>query len=173
MSAPAVGPSPPPESARRAAETDLWWGSYAGRTMTFSFAVCVLLTALIYAGVHTLVHERGWLQLAFGGFASALWLVQLTRWCHRFFTYNYRLTTRFLYVDRGFLRLIAQRFALEGIDSVEVRSSKVGAALGVGDVWVFLEDPVQPAAVLEGLVAPQRAVELIRDAVRKAREINP
>ena len=105
--------------------------------------------------------------------ASALWLVQLTRWCHRFFTYNYRLTTRFLYVDRGFLRLIAQRFALEGIDSVEVRSSKVGAALGVGDVWVFLEDPVQPAAVLEGLVAPQRAVELIRDAVRKAREINP
>ena len=173
MSAPPVGPSPQPQAARRAAETDLWWGSFAGRTMTPSFVLCLVLTALIYAGVHTWVHERGWVQLAFGGFASALWLVQLTRWCHRFFTYNYRLTTRFLYVDRGLIPIVGRRLPLERIDRVEVRSSKLGAALGVGDVWVFPDDAGQPPLILEGLAAPGRPVELIQDAVRKAREINP
>ena len=173
MSAAPVGPAPQPDAARRAAETDLWWGSYAGRTMTLSFTVCGLLTLLIYVGVRIWVRERGWLQLAFAGFASAVWLVQLTRWCHRFFTYNYRLTTRFLYVDRGFLPIVAQRLPLEAIDCVQVRSSKLGELLGVGDIWVLPRDPAEPPAVLEGVLAARRPAELIRDAVRKAREINP
>src|SRR4029077_1101477 len=28
-------------------ETDIWWGAYAGRTMTPSFIICVLLTGLL------------------------------------------------------------------------------------------------------------------------------
>ena len=33
-----------------AEEVDVWWGSYAGRAMAPSFAVCICLTALIYFG---------------------------------------------------------------------------------------------------------------------------
>ena len=35
------------------------------------------------------------------------------------------------------------------------------------------DDAGQPPLILEGLAAPGRPVELIQDAVRKAREINP
>ena len=90
-------------------EVDVWWGSYAGRAMGPSFAVCVAMTAVIYFATRWWVPHRGWLQLTFAALAGSLWLVQLARWGHRFFTWNYRLTTRFLYVDRGLYPLKAQR----------------------------------------------------------------
>ena len=39
------------------------------------------------------------------------------RWGHRFFTWNYRLTTRFLYLDRGMMPLVGQRFALAKVQT--------------------------------------------------------
>src|SRR5215471_21703691 len=60
-------PSPPAE------EVDLWWGSYAGRTMLPSFLVCLLATALI--GWLTWLLLPGHLvKFAFFGLAGALWL---------------------------------------------------------------------------------------------------
>src|SRR5713226_9961117 len=51
---PCSGPalSPPPNATQerrgaRAAEVDLWWGSYASRTMLPSFVLCVFLTGAI------------------------------------------------------------------------------------------------------------------------------
>jgi hypothetical protein len=160
----------PVDSPPHQEEVDLWWGSFAGRTLTPSFVVCGLLTAIIFACVRVLVPERGWLQLTFFGFAGAVWLVQLTRWGYRFFTYNYRLTTRYLYVDRGVRPLIARRCDLRSVERIEVCSSKFGKWLGVGDVWVFCDEAAAPPLVLEGLCAPRRAAEIIHDAVRKARE---
>ena len=175
MSAPAVpSPSPSlprPEPCPGAEEVDLWWGSFAGRTLTPSFAVCVLLTAGIYVLVQELVRERGWLQLAFVAAAGAVWLVQLVRWAHRFFTWNYRLTTHYLYVDNGIWPLIARRLTLQSIDRVEVRSSKLARWLGVGDLWVFVKDTATPPVILQGLCHPRHAADLIRAAVRKATEV--
>jgi hypothetical protein len=162
MSAPPVACPPPGEE-----EVDLWWGSYAGRNLTPSFAVCLVLTVVIYALVRELVKERVWLPLAFFGTAGLVWLVQLTRWCHRLFTCNYRLTTRYLYVDRGIRPLIARRFELQSIQRVEVRASKLATWLGVGDVWVYFKDPAAAPAVLQGVYAPHRAAELVRVAVAK------
>jgi hypothetical protein len=163
---------PLPEAAGEAAphpreEVDVWWGSYAGRAMMPSFAVCVLLTAASFWAARHLAPERGLLQLTFTGFASVVWLVQLLRWSHRYFTCNYRLTTRYLYVDRGFMPLVAQRFALRTIRKVDIHCNKLEMALGVGDVWIYFEDSSRPPAVLAGLVQADRAAETIRDTVRK------
>jgi len=166
MTTPAVSEHP-----AGAEEVDLWWGSYAGRTLTPSFAACVLLTAVIYAVVHEAVPERGWTQLAFVGCAGIVWGVQLTRWCHRFFTCNYRLTTRYLYVDSGIRPLVARRVAVRSIDRLEVRNNRLGRWLDVGDVWVFVKDTAELPAVLRGLHHPHKAGELIRAAVCKANEV--
>jgi hypothetical protein len=159
------GMSAPP--AARGGEIDVWWGSHAGRAMLPSFVVCGLLTLLLYVVVHAPVLERGWQQLAFGVSAGAVWLAQLWRWYDRYFTRNYRLTTRHLYVDHGFRRLRARRCDLRQVRGVEVRRYKLAAVLGVGDVWVFCDDGQLPA-VLEALMDADGAAELIRTAAAKA-----
>jgi hypothetical protein len=166
MTAPAIPLQPAGKE-----EVDLWWGSYAGRTLTPSFAVCLLLTVAIYAAVHELVPERGWTQLAFVVAAGIVWAVQLARWCHRFFTCNYRLTTRYLYVDSGIRPLVARRVALRSIDRLEVRCNRLGTWLDVGDVWAYVKDTPTLPVVLRGLHHPHKACELIRAAVCKTNEV--
>src|SRR4051794_2508208 len=112
MSAPLAARPAEDRAAPPAGETDVWWGSYAGRAMAPSFAVCAVLTIPLYWGVHAVLPERWGLQPPFGGLAALLWLVQLARWSARYFPRNYRLTTRRLYVDRGFRRLVARRWDL-------------------------------------------------------------
>jgi hypothetical protein len=141
--------------------------------MTRSFVVCVLLTGVIYVAVRLVVHERGWQQLAFACLAGPLWALQLGRWARRFFTWNYRLTTRYLYMDRGVRPLIAQRFALETIDRVDVRADRLEKWLGVGDVMVYFVDSTVAPAVLRGLRRPHEAVELIREAAARSRQQVP
>jgi hypothetical protein len=164
---------PPPAPPPREEEVDLWWGSYGGRTMTPSFVVCVLLTGVIYVVVRLVVHERGWQQLAFACLAVPLWGLQLGRWARRFFTWNYRLTTRYLYLDRGVRPLIAQRFALDTIDRVDVSANRLEEWLGVGDVRVYFVDSTMAPAVLRGLRHPHEAADVIREAAAKARQQAP
>jgi hypothetical protein len=151
-------------------EVDVWWGSYAGRAMAPSFAVCIVLTALIYGVTRWLVPERGWLQLTFFGLTSAVWLVQLARWAKRFFTWNYRLTTRFLYVDCGLKRSLCRRFAVRTIDRVEVSCNPLGNCLGFGDLYVWLDEAKMPPVILKALKGPRTVAETIRAVVMKARE---
>jgi hypothetical protein len=170
---------PLPDAAVREAaaptheEVDVWWGSYAGRAMTPSFVVCGLLTAACFVAAQHLAPERGWLQLTFTAFASVVWLVQMLRWCHRFFTCNYRLTTRYLYVDRGFMPLVAQRFALSTIRTVQVEHNPWAKFLDFGNVRVYFEDNSQPPVVLAALVQPQQAAEILRKTIKKHGPLTP
>jgi hypothetical protein len=154
-------------------EIDLWWGSYAGRAMAPSFAVCLVLTALIIGGARWLVPELGWHQLTVTALTSSVWLVQLWRWGRRFFGYNYRLTSRFLYVDRGLLNLVARRFPLRLVSRVEARSDRLQGWLGIGDIVVQFDDVQHSPAVLEALVTPAAVAVTIREAVSKARGTAP
>jgi hypothetical protein len=163
--------SQPPDAstatARPREEVDVWWGSCAGRTLTPSFIVCGLLTAAWYVAARELVPERYLQQLAFSTLASLLWVVQLLRWGHRFFTWNYRLTTRYLYIDRGFRPLVARRHALTTIRAVKVVRSRWQKLLGIGDVCVYFQDAGQAPAVLAALVHPDAAADVLRQAVEK------
>lgn len=170
MSQPVPQTVAPPLSAPVGEEVDVWWGSHCGRAMAPSFVVCVLLTVAGFNVARQVAPERGLLQLVFSCFATLVWLVQLLRWGHRFFTCNYRLTTRYLYVDRGFRPLVARRFPLGEICRIEVRESKLENFLGVGDVWVYCEGNPRPPVVLAGMVQPHGAAQRIRDTVKKYAE---
>jgi hypothetical protein len=151
-------------------ELDLWWGSYSGRAMVPSFVVCLGLTVVLYVCTSWWVPQRGWLQLTFTVFAGLLWLIQFGRWAHRCFTYNYRLTSRYLYVDRGFWPLVARRFALTAIGRVECKARPLDGWLRIGDVQVWLANEANAPVVLRALLSPRSAAETIRSAVKKAGE---
>jgi hypothetical protein len=159
-------PSPASTAVPIAEEVDLWWGSYAGRTMTPSFLVCGLLTGLTTWAAWYFV-PRAWVQLSALAAASVIWLVQLARWGARFFGWNYRLTTRRLFAVRGIRRLTVAAVDLADIAGVRVKRNWLERQLGVGRVIVERPDVRQPPLVLAGVCHPQRAADLIADAVRR------
>jgi hypothetical protein len=96
--------------------------------------------------------------------------VQLVRWAYRFFTWNYRLTTRYLYVDRGLKKLLALRFPVTNIDRVEVHKDWLEKKFGIGDVWVWLDTPAAEPIILKAMRTPRTVVEMIREIAKNARE---
>jgi len=154
-----------------AEEVDLWWGSYAGRAMVPSFAVCFFLTLLALFASRWLVGGRGWVQLTFTVLASLIWIVQFVRWSRRFFTWNYRLTTRFLYQSRGMKNLVTHRHALEYVSSVSIRRKGLAKLLKIGDIVIWFENSPQSPAVLYAIRDSQRVADSIRDAVKVAKEL--
>jgi hypothetical protein len=149
-------------------EVDVWWGSYSSWTMLPSFTVCLLLTGLL-AWVIWALGPAGLFRLEFVGTAGLLWLVQGLRWGYRFFGFNYRLTTRRLFRQRGFHHLAEEQLDLAGIARVEVKSNWWRRRVGVGDVVVRAEDCARPPMVLKGLRRPEQVARLIRDWANRAR----
>lgn len=150
-------------------ETDLWWGSYSGWTMWPSFLACLLLTALIgWLAWHYV--ERDWLQLAFLGVGTALWLLQFLRFGRRVFGYNYRLTSRRMFRDMGYGRPHRFNLDLKSIVQVQVRRNGFETMVNVGRVILRQSDPKHPPIVLEGVFQPFTVAHMIREAVRKTQE---
>ena len=177
--APAAEPGPmpfqpvPPEtgptvSPPLAEEEDIWWGSYSTWTMIPSLVVCVLLTGLIAWGAWRLV-PHGFLQTTVIGLAGAVWLVQGVRWGYRVFGYNYRLTTRRVFADRGFLYQDFAALELNSVAQVLVKRKGLDLLLGVGQVWIVPEDRSKPALVLEGVRDPGAIAVRLRELVQVAR----
>jgi hypothetical protein len=154
---------------RREEEVDLWWGSYSGLAMVPSFAVCIVLTAGLYFGARLWVPQRGWLQLTFTALTSLVWLVQLARLGHRCFTYNYRLTSRFVYIDRGFWPLVAKRVELRSIERVTVERDRFTGWLGVGDLNLWLAGSSKQPVVLRALTSTAEVAQTVRTALEKSR----
>ncbi len=176
-------PAPSPLPIQRSAdhspkktdqETDLWWGSYSGWTMFPSFLVCLVLTALIgwlaWALVRGGLLAPDLLKLTFLGAAGALWLGQFTRWGLRFFGFNYRLTTRRLFKERGYLQPHRVQVKLEHVADVGVERTGIEQLAGVGRVILHRADRSYPPVVLEGVRQPLLVADLIRQALQKAKE---
>jgi hypothetical protein len=153
--------------ARLPEEVELWWGAFSGWAMTPSFVVCLLLTGLIAWAAWAWL-PRDWVKVTVLGGASIVWLVQLGRWAVRALGYNYRLTTRRLWVTRGIPRVAVSSLELSCVASVRVERTWLERRLGVGRVCVTPEGGGCPL-VLEGVAHPRHAAEVIRAAVRAAR----
>ena len=82
--------------------------------------------------------------------------------------YNYRLTTRRLWVTRGIWQMVASALELSCVASVRVERTWLERRLGVGRVCVTPEGNGWPL-VLEGVRHPRDAAETIRAAVKAAR----
>src|SRR5581483_5645151 len=107
-----------------AQETDVWCGAYAGRSMIPMFALCTLVSVNISIIIGWAWDEERldpqimWHMAVF--LIAAVWFFPLCLWIHRTLSYNYRLTNRYLYRDRGFYPPTTERVDLACITRVEV-----------------------------------------------------
>ncbi|HEV2948359.1 MAG TPA: hypothetical protein VGX70_13355 [Gemmataceae bacterium] len=154
-------------------ETDIWWGSYAGRTMIPGFVVCILLTTLIIWGVWLIWPEpdnRPHLErYTTYILAGAVWSFQLIRWGYRILAINYRLTTHRLFCQRGFQRAGMTAIDLAKIATVRIERAPLENQLKVGRLRIIPVDPSQPPLLLEGVWRPNQIAALIMKQVQQAR----
>jgi len=147
-------------------EVDLWWGSYAGRTMLPSFLVCLVLTGLIILLAWIFV-GRGQLKLTILGLGGLLWLVQLLRFAYRYFGFNYRLTSKRLFRSQSRQPL---QIPLADIAEVHVERNGFEKLVGVGRVVITFPDRTRPALVLAGVTKPNLVADQIRTACELAKQ---
>jgi hypothetical protein len=160
--------SPSPDSGL-VEEVDLWWGSYATRTMLPSFLVCVAATVAV-AWLTWVFLPPGFVKPTFVALAGSIWLLQLVRWGYRFFGFNYRLTTRRVVCSRGLLYGPGAELDLATVARVHVYRRWDERLLQVGQVTVQPDNPNVAPLILEGLVRPAAVAQMIRAAAKKARE---
>jgi hypothetical protein len=146
-------------------EVDVWWGSYAGRTMLPSFLLCLVLTVLIVPLAWAYV-ERGQVKLTILGLGGAVWVVQLVHFARRYFGFTYRLTSK-----RLFRSLSRRPEAIPLADIAEVRAERNGLEnlVGIGRIYLTFIDKTRPAVVLEGVKKPKQVAELIRNYCHQAK----
>ncbi|MFN4261342.1 MAG: PH domain-containing protein [Gemmataceae bacterium] len=155
-------------------ERDLWWGGYAGRTLTPSFLVCGGLTLLIIMGASVLQAWLEWqgdvVRYVVYGLLGTLWLTQVSRWLRRLFSHAYRLTTRRLFCDRGFFFPSTRAIDLTHIERVIVDQDFWSHWLNVGTLRLVLNDRAQPLRLMEGVLRPTAVADMIEHAALRARE---
>src|SRR5262245_61647837 len=149
-------------------EIDLWWGSYATRTMLPSFLVCIAATVAA-AWLTWIFLPPGFFIPSFVALAGSIWLLQLVRWGYRFFGFNYRLTTRRVVCSRGLLYGPGAELDLATVARVHVYRRWDERLLQVGQVTVLPDNPNVAPLILEGLVRPAAVAQMIRTAAQKAR----
>jgi hypothetical protein len=155
-------------------EVDIWWGSYAGRTMTPSFVVCALLTGIIIWGVWIFwpANEDRPYLMRYTDYilVGAVWLFQLVRWGYRIIGINYRLTSKRLFCQRGFQTSASRAIDLTQIATVRVERLALVNFLKVGRLRVVPIEDSQPPLVLESVPNPDHVAATIMKQVKQARE---
>lgn len=157
-------------------EADKWWGAYSGRAMLPRFAVSTVVTLLIGLITWLIWDEHQTNPLLMWHTAVAVvflyWLVPIITAIHRTTSWNYRLTTRRVLRDRGFMRPAAGEIALIHVISVQVVSDSWERWLDIGRIRVKTADE-KVFLVLEGVRHPHRVVDLIHDTIDIARNQCP
>jgi hypothetical protein len=166
LTPPGEGPSVETPSVQDE-EVDVWWGAYSGWTMLPAFVIALLLTGGWAGGCWSLASADLARFLFFCG-ASLLWLGLLARWLWRVFGYNYRLTNRRLFQDRGVIYTNALQGDLTDVAHIVVARAGWERLLGLGRVRVVLNNG--KTLVLSGVRQPGRMAELLRDCVKKAND---
>jgi hypothetical protein len=166
-SPPACAPTPVSlDLVDAAQEHDICWASYSGWTMLPSFLVCFLVTSGIAWFGFTVTRPMA--QTVILGASGIVWLVQLARWAHRFFSFSYRLTNRRLFIDRGFVFPDRLQVMLGGIDRTAADQNRFEKWIGVGKVRLRLRDRRHETLVLAGVREPLTFVRLIEEARLRA-----
>jgi hypothetical protein len=154
-------------------EVELAWHGYSAAALVPSTIALAALSAGVILALRPLVptwvlHEAADAPLA------ALWLLQAIRAGYRLFGYNYRLTTRRLFRDRGRLYPPDAPVELATVVRAEVRQSLIGRLAGVGTIRVIPEDVTLnwPAVDLIGVRRPKVLAARIEEAAVAAREAN-
>jgi hypothetical protein len=154
-------------------ETDVWWGAYAGRTFAPVFAFCTLLSVNVSLAVGWYWDEE-YPQLMWHLavlLVVAVWAFPLALWIHRTLSRTYRLTTHFLYRNRGFRRPADGHAELRRIARVYVKYALLQRLVGVGRIVAEVEGGAP--LVLDGVHNPEPIADLIRRWSARARAKGP
>jgi Bacterial PH domain len=145
-------------------EVDVWYGAYAGRTMLPQFLLAALLSAVLFVLARLLGAWHGSPVARYLGLALALaiWAFVLTCWLYRMTAINYRLTTRRLFIERGFGHPGRPGVELSQVDRIDVEFSYLGQKLDVGRLRITLKNDKTGPLILEGVHHPHQVVERIR-----------
>jgi len=133
-----------------------------------SFIVCgavsiVLLTGRWFiAEADNLVERIGVLVLF--GLIWGMWIIQSLGWIYRGATYMYRLTPRWLFIDRGFLWKPEPAIELDKVSQVVSGGDRLGRWFGVG--WVEIRAGNQEVRRLYGILKPEAFATKIRETIR-------
>jgi hypothetical protein len=164
---------PKDDEVDRSQEVDVWWGSYAGRTMLPSFMLCGLLSVGVVVGAYYLHIRYGFdrltLRYCVYTIVAAMWFGQLARWAYRVMTFSYRLTTHRLLLERNFFNSARAAVGLQDITAVRVERPPLERVVGVGRVQVVSEK--DPLLELRGLREPETIAAVIRGQVNRVRAI--
>ena len=163
--------APVASAAVSAQESDIWWGSWSGWTMLPSLVVSVVLTGIIVWWAWTYL-DRRFVQLTIWALAGLVWLVQLWRWCWRWFGCNYRLTSRRLIVWRGHFRRLSLMTPLTRLEHVRVETYSHSHWTQVGRIVIALVDG-NGEIELNGIKNPHEVAKLIRATAQRARAARP
>lgn len=156
-------------------EVDVWWGAYSWQALLPGLFAGLTFSALVVGLAWYLVSWRGLVQLRYSAHAllGLFWLVQLSRWVYRLFGWNYRLTTRRLFVERGFGHPGRPGFPLAQISQVMVSRRPLQYLCRVGQVLILELGNAQPALILEGVRRPEHIAMLIRNQIQRNRASAP
>ncbi len=154
-------------------ESDVWIGSYAGRTMIGGFLICAMISLALWAALWFFWYRiaapyRGVAWIVAVGLIGLIWLIQIGRWMFRKLVIGFRLTTRRLFYDRGVLYANSEYVWLNDVERVEVVRNGFERFLGIGRLQLFLRSHPAAPTTLFGVARPQRVAELIRRQVRAA-----
>jgi len=149
-------------------ETDAWWGGYSIRSMLPGMAASLLLSCLIWATVWlTEISKTGFYVVLV--LMTLFWLGLISSWAYRMFGFNYRLTTRRLFHERGLLRRKVRQLSLDQVTDVVVKHGPFDRFLHVGQVHVAAHGSAPQSVVLQGVFAPEHLAEKILALSRAAR----
>jgi hypothetical protein len=150
-------------------QPDLAWRGYSGWAMLPGFIVCGFMSACLLMSSWFFDEARGVEQkigsLTVFGLAWAVWIFQLFRWLYRGASYVYRLTPKFLFVDRGFLYNPEPPVDLAKEVNVKWGADWLGRFIGVG--WVALAAEGREELTLTGVRRPAAFAEEIEAAAKK------
>jgi membrane protein YdbS with pleckstrin-like domain len=152
-------------------QTDLAWRGYSGWAMLPGFVVCGVISALLLTSTWFFDEARGVVaqigSLAVFGIVWAIWIFQIFRWFYRGATYVYRLTPRFLFVERGFLYNPTPAIDLFRVGVVKWSAGWLGRFFGVGSVT--LEGEGGAEFTMTGIRRPAAFAEEIEAAVKRVK----
>jgi membrane protein YdbS with pleckstrin-like domain len=154
-------------------EVDVAWRGWSPLAVVPSTLGLAALTALTLWVVRPLIPARVG-PVAVEGPLAAAWLLQLVRGAYRLMAYNYRLTTRRLFRERGRLYRPEPPIDLATVIAVETAQNRLERWLGIGTVLVVPEDatPQVPGIEFIGVRRPKALADLIDAAAKAAHEGN-
>jgi Bacterial PH domain len=165
----------PGSRAREEEEVDVWWGSYAARTMIPSILLSLVFTLVLVGYISYLGawREESLIRNSVRGVLAALWSLLLGWWAYRLIATTYRLTTKRLIcaVNFGLHSPPDQGILLRDITHVLVQKNLLERFLGVGRIRVLTVHSGRSGVMMNGVRNTAHVALMIRRQIKRERRL--